>query len=182
MIKKLFTYFAVLTAFVFCGCASLPEPSLKEKTLLIGNINFQYENWENVNFEKNKKLYQNIELTICNSSTLRNYTMQTSSDGSFSRTGLPAGTYYLVKLDVKFTDIGSEAEHWITFGTEKYSFQIRNGVTNLGRLEWTSDYKTNTYTIKWNKDYSIVHTKFVYRHSDSAWVYAGWTDAVISRE
>ncbi|HAH60775.1 MAG TPA: hypothetical protein DCL73_01610 [Treponema sp.] len=119
---------------------------------------------------------------MCNVDTDRKYTLHISSTGNFSRTGLPSGTYRLVKFYTKFTDAGASSEHTLTLVSGEYCLEIQEEVTNLGKLEWTSDYKTNQGDVRWNRNYSDVHVDFVNHHSDSALVYARWSDAAVYKK
>lgn len=179
--KKVSTFMVALSvlclSFGFMSCASIPEPSGKNKTLVYGlaeyDGSYQYAGNDTPEVTNKKS---GVKLSIRHLATKRTYTRTSSSNGEFIFLNLPYGYYAIKEISTEYEYEGRK--WWSSISPEKDNasarFRIREDVTNLGKIKVFADYSSGNGSATWADDFSGVQSEFSKKYPDSAWNYEDW--------
>ncbi len=173
---------ALVASILFASCASIPEPSKKDTSLVYGILEFNFENYTNADLlpttEKNPS---GTTVKIQNRETKKNYSLSANKNGEFLRTNIPAGNYELVSFSrtIKtFKGADINFENSLKDNNTHFYFSIAdNCVTNMGKMIYKIDMKnTSSYRCGYscNGDFSMTKAMFKKYHPDSLWLLEDW--------
>lgn len=178
--KKVFNLAAaVMAAFLFASCASIPEPSEKNQTMLyaVGDLQGTYPSETRKAQVSTEHKKGNIYLRVKNVTKNKIYTLKSNKNGEFIKTNLPEGYYKIQKVSATYYRGQSTNSCWWQFSdTEPDArFKIEKGVTNLGYILLKVNYISGRVDIQWRFSYDNAKDVFLDNHPESEWTDAVWT-------
>lgn len=190
MKKVLNTILIALTTILFFSCASMPEPSEKVKTLVYGQVSFDFKGIaSNYGIPESNVEKNGITIKVKNVKSKKSYVASSNNNGEFTFSNLPKGTYSVNKLSKTISFASGfksniEVEE-IKQIKDRYYFKVQNdGVVNLGQIDIDIQvtnaeleyYYYRIYT-HWKKDYDSVRNFFNNKHYESNWNFEEWLTA-----
>ena len=185
MKKSIVCFAAFLSAILFSGCSSLPEPSEKNRTLLYANTEYfgAYTVGGNESAEVKKQI-SGITVKIKNIATKKTYTLVSNAKGEIIRANLPEGTYIIAEISSEFEYDG---RNWVSNCVPRTNdvsayFKIRPGVVNLGVIHLQINFDDGWGRVSWMNSPEVAQSRFEEIHFDSWWIAEDWFTMIESRQ
>ena len=187
MKKVLHTILLALTTTLFFSCASIPEPSEKDITLVYGRVSFDFKGIaSNYGIPESNVEKNGITIKVKNVKSKKSYTTRSNKNGEFEFSRLPEGIYSINSLSktIRFnsgfnSEINVQETKHIR---DRYYFKVNDsGVINLGQIDIDIKvtnaeleyYYYNIYT-NWKYKYDETRRFFFENHPESDWTNEPW--------
>ncbi len=171
---------ALVASILLASCASIPEPSEKNKSMLYGKtdvlVMYPTESQKAGIITQHKK--NGIYLRVKHLKSGQIYTITSNKNGEFIKTNLPEGYYEFHKISAKYNRNQSVNSFWYNFSYNdpNIRFVIKDGVTNIGfitmKINYTSEIDNG---INWAYSFNQAKDFFFDEHIDSDWTDETWT-------
>ncbi len=181
-ILKCLTMLVAMT-FLFAGCASVPEPSDKNTSLLYGNVEFNFTcvpNNYGIPLSSTEKA--GITVWFQNIKTKKIIKLTTNAKGEILRSNVPEGTYIIHSLSKTINyGAGYKAEYIAKFDQHKttnfHFIPVDDSVVNLGLISLDisiTDIGYYNWFVNWDYEFERVKANFLYLHRESGWLDKEW--------
>jgi hypothetical protein len=168
---------------ILFSCASIPEPSSKIESIIVGELVYFGTGHNNGGSGRNINgtATYGIDISIKNKDTGEILYFRTWRETGFFGGYLKPGNYSIVQFNYK--DEGSDggfSQTW-TNPASYLNFTVKAGsVNNLGKIKWTSDAINGTF-FTFNKDYSFIKNDFSNYYRSSRWNESVWTNTIFTK-
>ncbi len=139
--KKILPVLSIFLLAVLSSCATIPQKVKPGDTLVIGNATIEAFGFENTGLGKlSGTIHTGIEITFQNTTTKKERTIRTDSDGNFFLSGLTANQPHRIsKVSIKVEGGGGSTTHTVTFTNSEVFIPYDNTVTNIGCTKYIFD-------------------------------------------
>lgn len=174
--KKIILIMSVTILFV--SCLSFKEPETENDSLIVGQFEVKFENFEDYFDIVNGVFHSGITLTFMDKSTKKEYKVYPQyPNGLFAFNAEPGGLYTLKQVDFTFRGDRYDRTVWVDFPTIMLG-EIESGkVYNMAGYRWywngSSEYSDGIV-----KDLSVKHSdtynEFESSNPESLWLEYSW--------
>lgn len=173
---------AVLCAFALAGCATVPNADANTTTMAAGILYFAGEDFPPLatgTLSMNQKFYHNIEITLKNLETGKQYQAKTRPNGLFYIQDVQAGLYKISKIAFKVSDHSMKVKFERLEWMGDPVFQIApHSANNLGIIEWLNIHLIKgqaSAELRLFDEYESVRREFKHAFPSSNWNDKNWT-------
>jgi hypothetical protein len=176
--------FAVLT---FAGCATLPDATAENSTLLVGEIVEKGKGYTTSGAASVNGIHKSgVILTIQNTATYEVYELKSKAAGMLVSNKIPPGTYLIEKLFLKVESGSNWKSVWKSFDGGVGTFEVlADKVNNIGFIEWLAERISEdkvTHTINFYENYGETREAFRKKYEKSNWNEKEWSDVTIEKK